>query len=266
MAAAFGEVMTTTSSTWLAVCLTSLLTFATTTAHADDAAPVVPRAANATDAQRLQDSLAIAADSARNARTTTLLTGLVSGVILVPAGVVLARRPDDVSKSVGVGMTIGGSASLLVSMLSLRSSTMEGLSASFEELRASGVSNEELVRTVESRWADAAETSHRKRIVGGWISVGLGTVLTGAGLYMLFADPGVFGQSRNDQYTTASFLVGPGVPLLGVGLRALTQETTEETSWKAYRATTAPRPTLPMPALSLAPVRGGGVAAASFTF
>jgi hypothetical protein len=258
--------MTTTSCARLAIGLTCLLTFATTTAYAQDAAPAAPRASEATGAQRLGDSLALAADAARSARTTTIVTGVVSGVLLVPTGVVLARRDDDVSRSIGVGMTIGGSASLLFSTLSLRTSTTEGLSASFDELRASGVSNEELVRTMESRWADAAEASRRKRVVGGWISVGLGTALTGAGLSLLLADPGVFGQSRNGQYTTASFLVGPGVPILGVGLRALTQETTEETSWKAYRATTSPRPPLPLPALSFAPVRGGGVAAASFTF
>jgi hypothetical protein len=144
---------------------------------------------------------------------------------------------------------------------------MERFALSFETRRAAGVSNEELVRCIESDWARLAEASDRRRILGGWISVGLGTALTGAGLTMLLADPGVFGQSRNGQYTTGSFLVGPGVPILGVGIRALIIETPEESSWKAYRATKGEgaRPGLSVPAVSFAPVRGGGVAALTFT-
>lgn len=239
----------------------------TATAHADEARPAAGASPDAAEVTRLHDELTLAARRARDARTAVAVTGIATGAALVPAGVVLARRSDDVSQSIGVGMTVGGGASLLFSLMSLRSSEMERFALSFETRRAPGVSNEELVRGVESDWASLAEASHRRRILGGWISVGLGTALTGAGLCMLLADPGVFGQSRNGQYTAGSLLVGPGVPILGIGIRALITETPEESSWTAYRAMKdeGARPALSVPALSFAPVRGGGVAAMTFT-
>ena len=62
----------------------------------------------------------------------------------------------------------------------------------------------------------------------------LGTASTAAGLFFL-SNP-VAGLSLDQQYTLGSSLVGPGVPFIGVGIRALFQESVEETSWESYRA------------------------------
>jgi hypothetical protein len=248
----------------LAICLTSV----TAIARADEP-PSNPRAVTGSfEATRLHDALTLAARSARDGRTAGVATGLVAGAALVPAGILLARRSDAVSQSIGVGMTAGGTASLLFASLSLPTSSMERIAASFDARLASGASEDEIVHATEADWAAAADSGHDRRVVRGWISVGLGAALTGTGLYMLLADPGVLGQSRDSQYGVGSFLVGPGVPILGVGLRSLLQESTEEASWKAYRATkgAAPSPIIPVPALSFAPVRGGGVAVTSFSF
>jgi hypothetical protein len=252
----------------VAVPLALVAVLATADARADDAPPVDPPDADTVAAANLHEALSIAAGNARDARTTVVVTGLVAGAALVPAGVVLAKRSDDVSRSIGVGMSVGGGVPLLFSLLSLRSSEMEHLASSFDTLRASGTSDAALVGQLESDWARMAEARHDRRNLGGAIMVGLGLALTGAGLYMLLRDPGVLGLSRNDQYTAGSFLTGPGVPILSVGIRALLQESIEETSWESYRATKSAhaRPDVALPALSFAPQRGGGVATATLSF
>lgn len=182
------------------------------------------------------DFLSISASSARDARVTFIATGLASGVALVPTGIVLTTHPDEVGQSIGVGMTATGSAALLFALLSLRSSKMEQLSTAFEARRASGISDEELVRATETEWSAAAEKSHDRRVTVGVYSLALGIAASGAGAFMLLADAGVFGQSRNTQYTVGSILIGSGVPITGLGLQALLRETPEETSWRSYRA------------------------------
>jgi hypothetical protein len=249
----------------LAVPLALVTVLAPAAARADDARPVDPP--DAVAAANLHEALSIAARSARDARTTVVVTGLAAGAALVPAGIVLAERSDAVAHSIGVGMSVGGGVPLLFSLLSLRSSNMEHLASSFDTLRTSGVSDAALVGRLESDWASMAQASHDRRILVGAIMVGLGSALTGAGLYMLLADPGVFGLSRTDQYSAGSFLTGPGVPIFGVGIRALLQESVEETSWESYCATkSAHAPNLALQSLAFAPERGGGVATATFTF
>lgn len=245
--------------------LALLLTSVAGIARADDVVGQAP--SDDHDAESLGMELAVYGASAKHERIVAGATGAMTGALLLPTGIALSTRSDDVSQSIGVGMIVGGSASLLVSLASLRSSTMEGLATSFEEARASGAASAELVRATELAWADAAEKSHRKRIGGGIVALALGAACTGAGLYLMLSEPGVFGQSRNGQYTTGSFLIGPGVPILGNGIRALVQETPEETSWKAHRASKGgARSSGPVPEVSLAPVRGGGFATVSLAF
>jgi hypothetical protein len=212
--------------------------------YADEVAAAPPAGAAEDDrvrARRMGDLLSITASSARDARVTSIATGLASGVALMPTGIVLTTHRDEVGQSIGVGMTATGSAALLFALLSLRSSKMEQLSTAFEARRASGMSDEELVRATETEWSTAAEKSHDRRRTFGVVSLALGIAASGAGAFMLLADAGVFGQSRNTQYTVGSILVGSAVPIAGLGLRALLQESPEETAWRSYRALVAER-------------------------
>ena len=74
----------------------------------------------------------------------------------------------------------------------------------------------------------------------------------------------VWGMSRHGQYEVASFLVGPGAPIFSLGVRSLTVDSLEETSWKAYSATFVPPQSDAKPvAFGIAPTRGGFLAAFS---
>jgi hypothetical protein len=97
----------------------------------------------------------------------------------------------------------------------------------------------------------------------------LGTASAGTGLFFLLSDP-VLGMDRNQQYILGSSLVGPGVPVAMLGIRTLLQESVEETSWEAYRemkqVTERSAKASAGPALSVAPLRSGGMATLRYTF
>ena len=123
------------------------------------------------------------------------------------------------------------------------------------------------MRLTEADWERTARGAHTRRIVVGIIDLALGTASTAVGLYFLLSDP-VAKMDRQDQTTLGSSLVGPGIPLVTFGIRSLLQESIEETSWNAYRATKAPPKAaiLALPALAVAPLRGGAAAFASYAF
>jgi hypothetical protein len=179
---------------------------------------------------------------------------------------VLAKREDEVSQSIGVGLIAGGAAPLLFSTLLLRPSGIETVSADYDALSSSGANAAYIRRVIEEEWRHAAESGRRKRIIAGGVETVLGGALTAAGTYLLLAKP-AWGMSRNGQYEVASFLVGPGIPIFSLGIRSLSVDSLEETSWKAYTAMfVTARPDVQPVAFGIAPTRGGFQAAMSTAF
>jgi len=256
-----------------------LLTLSSHAAYADEpraaqwAAPSAPEGAQPPEVALMhvmEAELDLFAARAKSQRTATVITTAVSAVALVPAGYVLSRRSDSLSQAIGVGMTIGGAVPLLPMLFAFRSSGTERVRDAFEERRASAMARADVLRLTEADWERTASAAHNRRIVIGLIDLALGTACTAAGLYFLLSDP-VAKMDRNDQTTLGSSLVGPGVPLATFGIRSLLQESIEETSWDAYRATKVladPQPPAraEMPALSVAPLRGGAAAVATYAF
>lgn len=226
----------------------------------------------------MEKRLALFASRARAQRHATIVTGLATAAALVPAGYVIAQRSDPVSQSIGVGMEIGGAAPLVFSVLSLRASGMERQYERFQEARDSGMPPADLLRLTEAQWQQTASAAHDLRIAMGVAWLVLGTASAGTGLFFLLNDPAA-GMNRNQQDTVGSSLVGPGVPVAMLGIRMLLQESVEETSWEAYHTTmTSPPGSMGSAAternakaatglaLSVAPLRSGGVAAVSLAF
>ena len=207
--------------------------------------------------------LRLYAERSRNTRRSVIATSVVTGAALLSTGIVLAKREDKVSQSIGVGLIAGGAAPLLFSALLLRPSGIETVSADYDALSSSGADAAYIRRVIEGEWRHAAESGHRKRIIAGGVETALGGALTAAGTYLLLANP-VWGMSRNGQYEVASFLVGPGVPIFSLGVRSLSVDSLEETSWKAYAAMfVTAQSTGPPVAFGIAPKRGGFLAALS---
>jgi hypothetical protein len=211
--------------------------------------------------------LAVFATRGRHQRTALLISAGVSALLLVPAGVVLTRRAD--SQTVGIEMAIGGAVPLLPKLFSFRASGIERVRDAFEARRASGMPGSEVLRLTEADWERAASGAHGLRVVVGGVDLALGTACAAAGLFFLLSDP-VAKLDRGFQTALGASLVSPGVSLVTLGIYGLLQESVEETSWDAHRATKAltSARTAPVAArgLGLAPLRGGIAAVVTYTF
>ncbi len=264
--------------------LVTCLVLAPTSARADEPAapvpilgaspalrpPLVGVAPGSEDprASKLRIFLGESAREARASRRAILLTGIVAGAAMVPVGVTLWQRSDAVSQSIGAGLTIGGASPAAFSLLSLSQSSIERLADDYEARRESGESAVDVVGATEVEWAEIASASHDRRMVTGVAAGVLGCAATVVGIEVLLSNP-IGGWSRDTQNTIGSVLVGAGVPVFSLGIRALLQETPEERWWAIYRATGAsgqsarPAPPAFIPSVSFVPMPGGFFAGAT---
>jgi hypothetical protein len=223
----------TCRSTRAAICGVLLLSLP---ALADEDAPaVVPPAvdvASAVDVARLEAFLHAAARDARDARHANLAAGLIAGVALLPTGIVLARRSDDLSQATGIGMEFGGGIPLALTPLSLLPSPMEQLEAGFAARRAGGMSDAELKRVTLIEWRELALRSESRRFKAGVVETALGLAAVGIGLGFLGVHQ-VGDLSRTAQTTIGGVLVGSGLPTLQLGVRLFFQRSPQETWWDA---------------------------------
>jgi hypothetical protein len=235
--------------------------------NAKDSDPTA--AADPPSAAELRSELGVYAEQGRRERVVTNVTTLVAGAALVPTGLLLAYRHEPLAKSLGVGMTLGGSIPLAFLFATILPSRMERLRDDFDARRAAGVPDSELVPLLEAKWADAARGGHNRRVVVGIIDLSLGAAALGAGTYFLLSNP-VGKMDRNDQYTLGYALAGTGLPLTAFGVRSLVQKSLEETSWDAHRAahrgSRSAGATLTAPSVAVVPLPGGAGAFASFSF
>ncbi len=174
---------------------------------------------------------------------------------------------DAVSQSLGGSMLLGGVFPLVLSGLSLFPSKMEQLRDTFVSRRAGGMGDAELVRLTEADWREAARVGHDRRIVLGGVEVALGAACVAVGAALILAPPGFANMDRDKQYTVGSALVGPGLPVLALGLRSLLLPAPEEIGWGVHRAARGlARAPVPLPSLGLGAVRGGGEAVVGVSF
>jgi hypothetical protein len=186
---------------------------------------------------------------------------------MLPSGLVLLGRSDDISRALVVGMIVGGSAQLASVPLQLIPTRMDQIRKKFIE-RPADEESKASIRDIEEEWREAAEDSRRKRMFAGTTMLVLGSANLAAGLIFLLAPEGIFGMSRTAQYTWGGITMGFGVPVITISVRFLLEWSLEETSWEAYRTMKSDATSLsrfePHPAtLGFAPVPGGAVAFAT---
>ena len=185
------------------------------------------------DVERLETFVHTAAQEARTARRASLVAITVAGGALVPAGIVIARRPDELSQSIGIGMTFGGAIPLAFAALSLSPSPMEKFEARFDARRKGGMLSADLTRITTNEWRDLARVSHERRRSDGARRIAMGLVATAIGVGFLRERP-IGSLSRTAQYSIGSVLVGSGVPILQLGIRTRYQASPQETWWDVF--------------------------------
>lgn len=243
--------------------------FASSEAHAEEQQPANVAAPSPAFAL-LQGELDLHAEEGRRQRIATNVTTATAAVALVPAGIVLWTRSNQLAKTIGIGMALGGGIPLVLVAPTLFPSKLERLRADVERKRAAGMPDAELLRFAETEWEDAAHGAHKRRVIVGIVDLTLGTAATATGLFFLLSGQ-IGNMSRDDQYTVGTSIAGTGVPLATFGIRSLVTRTLEETSWDAYR--TAKRlgesrteGTSSAPTAGITPLRGGAAAFMTFAF
>lgn len=225
----------------------------------------------AVDLKRLGTELDLYTAQTRRMRTATALSGLGIGSVLVPSGVVLFGRTDGISRALVIGMIIGGSAQIASVPFVFIPTPMDGIRDEFLSRPPNG-DDEATVRILENAWRVAADNSRRRRMVVGTTMLSVGVTSLASGLTFLLASEGIFGMSRQTQYTVGGVLMGVGVQVTTLGVRFLFEWSPEETSWESYRAMKSDATYLsrlsaaPSPSMGVVPVPGGGVAFATISF
>ena len=186
------------------------------------------------DLKRLGAELDLFAEEANRRRLATALTGLGIGAALVPSGVVLLGRTDGVTRSLVIGMIVGGSAQIASAPLMLIPTRMDEIRDTYRG-RFKDLDTKATVRALEDEWRLAAESSRRQRSYAGTTLLCFGATNLTIGLTLLLAPEGVLGMSRKTQYTLGGVMMGVGVPTTTIGVRFLLEWSLEETSWEAYR-------------------------------
>jgi len=221
-------------------------------------APVEAATPTAAESAALREELQIYARRSRDTRLAFVASSAITKAALLTTGFILDGRADDVSKSIGVGLIAGGAAPLLFSAMLLAPAGIETVSANAGATNDGPASEE--IRRIEGEWMRAAAKGRRTRLIAGTIEIAAGAGLSAAGAYLLLAKGGLWGLTRNGQYEVGSFLIGPGVPIFGVGVRSLLVESLEETSWQAHEARSGTPPPSPPVTGGLVPLRGGFLA------
>jgi hypothetical protein len=152
-------------------------------------------------------------------RDAAIVVGVSTSVVLIPTGIVLLLRSDDVARIIGAGLTGSAGGALFVFAKSLRRSASERLFESFQTWRASGLSDGDLLRKTESIWAAAAAESAERRVKVGTIETIVGGAFVAAGAALVLS-PQLGGFNRHRQYAIGSVLMGGAIPLLSAGFTA----------------------------------------------
>jgi hypothetical protein len=199
--------------------------------------------------RRMEADLEVEASNARATRITNTVTGVVTGLVLVPTGILLLAR----SNILGLGMTIGGGTQLALVPLALFPSGIERVDARFQALRDTGAADDLLRRATEQDWhATAVATRSVGRAVG-WSLLGVGAAAASTGLGLLIVNPG----NNGPQYTAGAICASAGLSFLVSAFRLVLQSSAEENSWLLHQRVESHDGWLQSVRLSASPTPGG---------
>jgi hypothetical protein len=213
-------------------------------------------------AVRLEQALSIFASHARSIRLSTALAQGGIGLVTVVPGVILSYRNDKDLQFLGAGFIVGGVIGLATVPFMLFPSTVEGLYDELTDPAADGGDDAARVTRIEAQLREAARSSREMRpyVAELYGVLGLGTFAVGVG--MLLANPGLAGMDTATQYNWGAVLSALGLPLMFLCATTWLQPAPEEEAWDLYQKQTKGVRSA-RTSFSLAPTRGGGLAAFS---
>lgn len=216
-------------------------------------------------AVRLEQALSVFASHARSIRLSTALAQGAIGVVTVVPGVILSYRHDKDLQFLGAGFIVGGVIGLATVPFMLFPSTVEDLYDKLTDPAADGGDDAVRVARIEAELREAARSSREMRPYIAELYGLLGFGSFGVGLGMLLANPGLAGMTTAAQYNWGAVLSAIGLPLMFLCATTWLQPAPEEEAWELYQKQTKGVRSA-RTSFSLAPTRGGGMAAISLNW
>ena len=214
---------------------------------------------------RLEQALSVFASHARSIRLSTALAQGAIGVVTVVPGVILSYRHDKDLQFLGAGFIVGGVIGLATVPFMLFPSTVEDLYDKLTDPAADGGDDAVRVARIEAELREAARSSREMRPYIAELYGLLGFGSFGVGLGMLLANPGLAGMTTAAQYNWGAVLSAIGLPLMFLCATTWLQPAPEEEAWELYQKQTKGVRSA-RTSFSLAPTRGGGMAAISLNW
>ncbi|MFT3925082.1 MAG: hypothetical protein QM778_21280 [Myxococcales bacterium] len=242
-----------------ALLASALLSLFAPPAHAESP----PAPAGQAEVAQLERELDLHAREGRRERISQGIMGLVLGATLLPAGIVLGKRNDELVHLVSIGTTVTGATQLLKLPGLIFPSDMERMRGDYLKLKQSGLSGSELVRATEKIWQKEARQEHLGRAVIGYFHLGVGMAAIPLGLFFMLRHE-VGDMSHTKQLNVGSTLLGIGIPVMGVAAELLFNKGPVERSWQSHEVTRRER--LTRIELNVAPVAHGGMLSAGGRF
>ncbi|HEY6882127.1 MAG TPA: hypothetical protein VI299_29055 [Polyangiales bacterium] len=177
---------------------------------------------------------------------------------LMPSGIVMTKREDDLVRLIGIGTVITGGVQLLRVPGLFFASDMERLRARHVRRKASGLSGDALLRETERDWAEQARKKDQAQKWIGGFHLGIGAVAIPLGLTFMLRDH-VGDVPHTKQINVGSTLLGIGVGYLAVAAQLLSGDGLTERTWKQHALTRRV-------SLGIAPAASGALLSASGRF
>ncbi|MET0287382.1 MAG: hypothetical protein ABW352_23050 [Polyangiales bacterium] len=201
----------------------------------------------------LERELELHAERGKTERIWSGVFSLALAGTLVPAGIVMLKRDDDLVRLIGIGTLVTGAVQLLRLPEFIFPSDMERMRASHQR-RRERLSGAALVAETEREWREKAAQEHRVRKWIGAFNLGLGVAALPVGLTFMLRDQ-VGDMEHRKQLNVGSTLLGIGVGYIGAAAMLLIADGPTESSWKEHAVS-----------IGLAPVAFGGQLTASGRF
>jgi hypothetical protein len=203
---------------------------------------------------QLERELDLYAAEGRRDRLWNGALALGLGGVLLPAGIVMIKRNDELVHLIGIGTLITGAVQFTRVPGLFLPSDMERLRAHHSRRKAEGMSGDALVRATEREWEQEARKEDLAQKWVGGIHLAVGAAAIPIGLTFMLRDH-VGDMSHNKRINVGSTLLGIGIGYMAVAAQLLANDGRSEHTWKAHRLQ-----------FGIAPTASGGLMTASGRF
>ncbi len=202
----------------------------------------------------LERELDMYAEQGKRERIGTGLITVALGGTLLPAGIVMTKRDDDLVHLIGIGTLVTGAVQLARLPEFIFPSDMERMRVRHQRRKAEGRTGDALIAATEKDWRESADKERKGRRVIGSINLSIGVAALPIGLAFMLRDH-IGDLDHRKQLNVGSTLLGLGVGYMASAALLLFQPGPTDRSWSSHAVS-----------LGLAPTAGGAALTASGRF